>query len=54
MGRNGAQTRSLFVDGWLEGLWPSTTAGSGCSSRSRREQAELDDEAARVEALMAR
>jgi hypothetical protein len=58
MGQNGAQAMSLFVDGWLEGLWRLADGRVEVVELLRPltkgERAELDDEAARVEALMAR
>jgi hypothetical protein len=58
MGRNGAQAMSLFVDGWLEGLWRLEDGRVEIIELlrplSRRERGELDAEAARVEALMSR
>jgi hypothetical protein len=58
MGQNGAQAMSLFVDGWLEGLWRLADGRVEVVELlrplTRRERAELDDEAARVEALISR
>lgn len=57
MGQNGAQAKSLFADGWLEGLWNledgKVKVLELLRPLTKREQAELDEEAARVEALMA-
>jgi hypothetical protein len=58
MGVNGAQLRTLFVDGWLEGLWHEADGKVVVSQLQRdltpAEQAELDEEIGRVEALLAR
>jgi len=58
MGENGAQAKSLFVDGWLEGLWDLEDGRVKVLELLRpltkTEQAELDSEAARVEDLMTR
>ena len=58
MGENGAQAKVLLVDGWLEGLW---TLDDGrvrvlelLRPLTKREQAELAEETARVEALLTR
>ena len=58
MGVNGAQLRTVFVDGWLEGLWHADDGKIGVTQLQRRlsvrEQSELDAEIERVEALLAR
>lgn len=58
MGPNGGAGMVLLVDGMLEGLWrrDGDRIGSVETFRAltRREQAELDDEVARVEGLLAR
>lgn len=58
MGVNGAQMKALLVDGWLEGLWRIEDGRVVVSvllrTLTRREQAELDEESGRVEALLAR
>lgn len=58
MGANGAQAKVLLVDGWLEGLWNlddgKVTILELLRPLTKREQSELDEEAARVETLMAR
>lgn len=58
MGVNGAQLRTVFVDGWLEGLWHEEGGKVVVSQLQRRltrsEESELDEEVARVEALLAR
>lgn len=58
MGVNGAQAMSLFVDGWLEGLWRLDDGRVEVLELlrplTRHEQAELDEEIARVETLLAR
>ncbi|WGX98938.1 winged helix DNA-binding domain-containing protein [Nocardioides sp. L-11A] len=58
MGVNGAQAMSVYVDGWLAGLW-RVEHGRVVLVRmvrdlSRSEQAGLDAEIARTEALLAR
>ncbi|MCW2766275.1 MAG: hypothetical protein JWO11_2234 [Nocardioides sp.] len=58
MGVNGGSANAFFVDGMLEGLWrvedgrPKVLEVN--RKLSKREQAELDEEIARVEALLAR
>jgi hypothetical protein len=58
MGENGAQAKVLLADGWLEGLWNLDDGKVRILELLRpltkREQAELDEEADRVEALMSR
>ncbi|MFC5730741.1 MULTISPECIES: winged helix DNA-binding domain-containing protein [Nocardioides] len=58
MGVNGAQLMTLFVDGWLEGLWRvedgRVVVAELLRPLTRRERAELDEEVARVEVLLAR
>jgi hypothetical protein len=58
MGENGAQAMSLYVDGWLEGLWKLDDGKVAVLELLRpltkREQAEFDQEAARIEALVSR
>ena len=57
MGPNGAQAMSIFVDGWLEGLWRlddgRVTVLELLRPLTQHEQGELAEEAARVEALAA-
>lgn len=57
-GVNGAQMMSLYVDGWLEGLWSvedgRIVVGEVLRPLTRAEQAGLDEEIARTEALLAR
>ncbi|MGD9961417.1 winged helix DNA-binding domain-containing protein [Nocardioides sp.] len=57
MGPNGGAGMALFVDGWLEGLWRVTDGVPEVLAEFRRfsrsERRELDDELARVEALLA-
>jgi hypothetical protein len=57
MGTNGGVGYTLFVDGWLTGIWRVTDDKFEVVRLDRqltkREQAELDEEAARVEALLA-
>ncbi len=58
MGVNGGVAHTMFVDGMLEGLW-RVEAGrvrvvETLRPLSRSERAELDEEIARVEALLAR
>ena len=57
MGVNGGVGSTLFVDGMLEGLWRATDGRvvvEPFRRLTRSEQAELDEEIARVEALLAR
>lgn len=58
MGVSGAQANALFADGWLEGLWRvedgRVVLGEILRPLSKRERGELDEEVARVEALLAR
>ena len=57
MGSNGGVGSTVFVDGMLEGLWRVTDGRvvvEPFRSFTRSEQAELDEEVARVEALLAR
>ncbi|MCR1782312.1 winged helix DNA-binding domain-containing protein [Nocardioides carbamazepini] len=58
MGVNGAQAMSVYVDGWLAGLWRAEDGRVALirlvRDLSRSEQAELDAEIARVEDLLAR
>ena len=57
MGANGASAMSLLVDGWMEGLWRlddgRVTVLELHRPLTKREQVELDEESARVEALIA-
>jgi hypothetical protein len=57
MGANGGMASVLFVDGMLEGLWRPVDGRVEILDLFRRltrqEQAELDEETARVEALLA-
>lgn len=58
MGTNGGMGNTLFVDGWLAGIW-RIVDGRVAIDRLHRdltkaEQAELDEEVSRVEALLAR
>lgn len=57
-GVNGAQMMSLHVDGWLEGLWRiedgRVVVEEVLRPLTKREQAELDEEIERVEAVLAR
>jgi hypothetical protein len=56
MGPNGGVAMMLFVDGWLEGLWRVAEDRVEVVELFRdltpRERSELDDEVARVEALV--
>ena len=56
MGLNGGMAMTVFVDGWMEGLWRiedgRPTVVSMLRSLTRTEQRQLDDELARVEALL--
>jgi hypothetical protein len=58
MGANGGAANTLFVDGMLEGLWRvedgRVRVVETNRAFTRTEQAELDEEIARVEALLAR
>jgi hypothetical protein len=58
MAVNGASAFSLFADGWLVGLWRPEEGKVNVLQTlrplSRTERAELDEETARVEALLAR
>jgi Winged helix DNA-binding domain len=58
MGVNGGVAMSLFVDGWLEGLWRQAHGRveviGTFRDLTRRERADLDEEIARVETLLAR
>ncbi|WP_436701319.1 winged helix DNA-binding domain-containing protein [Nocardioides sp. BYT-33-1] len=58
MGVNGAQAMSVHVDGWFAGLWRAEEGRvvlvEMVRDLTRSEQAELDEEIARVEALLAR
>lgn len=58
MGVNGGVCSTVFVDGWLEGLWQVVdgrpTIVELFRSLTRRERADLDDELDRVTALLAR
>jgi winged helix DNA-binding protein len=57
-GPNGAAAGPILVDGWLEGLWRPKDGRVEIVSLLRKltnaEQSELDDEIARVDALLAR
>ena len=57
-GPNGAAAAPILVDGWLEGLWRVADGRVEIVSMMRKltkaERSELDDEVARVEALLAR
>jgi hypothetical protein len=58
MGANGGVAMTLFVDGWLEGLWRVTDDRVEVvelfRDLTKRERSDLDDEIARVEELLAR
>ena len=58
MGLNGGVAMSLFVDGWLEGLWRVTDDRVEVlelfRDLTKQERTDLDDEIAGVEALLAR
>ena len=57
-GTNGGVGNTVFVDGWLTGIWrvedDRVVVDRLERQLTRREQAELDEEVARVEALLAR
>jgi len=57
-GPNGAAAAPIFVDGWLEGLWRVTDGRVEVATLMRKltrsEKSGLDEEIARVEALLAR
>ncbi len=57
-GLNGAQAMSVYVDGWLTGLWQvrdgRIVVAPLMRDLTRAERSELDEEVARVEALLAR
>jgi hypothetical protein len=56
MGANGGVAMTLFVNGWLEGLWRVTDDRVEVielfRDLTKRERADLDDEIARVDALL--
>jgi hypothetical protein len=58
MGTNGGVGNTIFVDGWLAGIWRVADHQVAIDRLHRdltkAEQAELDEEVARVEALLAR
>jgi Winged helix DNA-binding domain len=58
MGANGGVAMSLFVDGWLEGLWRQVDGRveiiGTFRDLTRRERADLDEEIARTETMLAR
>lgn len=58
MGSNGGVCCTVFVDGWLEGLWRLQDGGPVVvdlfRDLTRQERSELDDELSRLEALLAR
>ena len=58
MAENGASASTIFVDGWLTGLWKQNEGRVRVVQLLRPltpdEQAELDAEIARVDALLAR
>ncbi len=58
MGANGGVAQAVFVDGWLEGLWRIVDGRPEVLTLFRRltrsERSELDDELARVAALLTR
>lgn len=58
MGTNGAQMMSVYVDGWLEGLWRvedgRVVIGELLRPLTRHERASLDEEIDRTETLLAR
>lgn len=56
MGLNGGNGRTVFVDGWLEGLWRVVDGDIELElfrSLGRREKQELDDEVERIRSLLA-
>ena len=57
MGANGGVAMTLFVDGWLEGLWRAVDDRVEVvelfRDLTKRERADLDGEIARVESLLA-
>jgi hypothetical protein len=57
MGANGGVAMTLFVDGWLEGLWRVTDDRVEVielfRELTKRERSDLDDEISRVEDLLA-
>jgi hypothetical protein len=57
MGANGGVANTVFVDGWLTGLWRVADGRVTVTELFRdltpSEQAELDEEVGRVEALLA-
>ena len=58
MGVNGGLCNTVFVDGWLEGLWRVEDGRPAIvelfRTLSRGEQAELDEELDRAAELLAR
>jgi len=58
MGTNGGMGSTIFVDGWLEGVWRPVDGKVEIvrllRDLTRAERAQLDEEVARVEALLAR
>jgi hypothetical protein len=58
MGANGGVAMTLFVDGWLEGLWrvadDRVEVIELFRELTKRERSDLDDEIARVEELLSR
>ena len=56
MGTNGGLANTIFVDGWLEGLWRIVDGHIEIEALrpfTRAERSQLGDEVARVEALLA-
>ncbi|QIX27357.1 winged helix DNA-binding domain-containing protein [Nocardioides sp. JQ2195] len=56
MGLNGGNARTVFVDGWLEGLWRIVDGAIELElfrALTRREEQELDDEVERARSLLA-